>query len=325
MGLRGRKADPSWGGRAPQIVAEFLAGATLQSLGTAHGVTREYIRQILKKRGISALSTTQPCRWPRCKRRARRAAAVALCALHDGHARLMGEASARLAERNSEIGVEWRRIPGLGNYEVSSDGRIWNVRFSKLLSPSAMPDWYPRVTLGRKSKAVHQLVMLAFAGPCPKGMNINHRDGIKGNNRLENLEYVTPKENFQHSVDIGLRPLVFFSRQRKLSPDDVLTIRSRRAAGIPLSTLAREYGIGYNWASCVARGYKQAKKRSGGVRRVVTAHKFINGVECKPCTKCRHDLPLAAFTRDSQKRDGLRSDCRACGSTRRSNEQRAAA
>lgn len=47
---------------------------------------------------------------------------------------------------------------------------------------------------------VHRLVADAFMGPCAKGYEVNHKDGVKDNNRPENLEYVTHKENIEHAL-----------------------------------------------------------------------------------------------------------------------------
>jgi transcriptional regulator with XRE-family HTH domain len=54
------------------------------------------------------------------------------------------------------------------------------------------------------NKSIHSLVMAAFIGPRPPGLVINHKNGIKTDNRLENLEYVTQAQNDQHSRDTGL-------------------------------------------------------------------------------------------------------------------------
>ena len=57
----------------------------------------------------------------------------------------------------------------------------------------------------KTNQLVHRLVLLAFIGEHPEGKNIvNHKDGDKTNNSLENLEWVTSQENTQHAVDTGL-------------------------------------------------------------------------------------------------------------------------
>jgi hypothetical protein len=61
---------------------------------------------------------------------------------------------------------------------------------------------YPKVIFSihraRKQISVHRLVVEAFIGSIPKGMHVNHKNGVKNDNRLQNLEIVTPAENVRH-------------------------------------------------------------------------------------------------------------------------------
>lgn len=74
------------------------------------------------------------------------------------------------------------------------------------------PKGYFKVDLYKKSKksnkrrnvSVHTLVTEAFLGKRPKHLNVNHKDGIKTNNYISNLEYVTPMENVHHAIRLGL-------------------------------------------------------------------------------------------------------------------------
>ncbi len=52
---------------------------------------------------------------------------------------------------------------------------------------------------------VHRVVAETFFGPCPKGLQVNHKNGNKDDHRIENLEYITAKENIIHSVENNLR------------------------------------------------------------------------------------------------------------------------
>lgn len=108
---------------------------------------------------------------------------------------------------------EWRLFFN-GLYEVSNFGNVRravdgiNTKAGQLKKPSI--NTYGYLIIGaydsgkRKNIFVHRAVMDAFVGPCPKGMAVNHKDGNKLNNHLDNLEYVTPKENMIHAAEHGL-------------------------------------------------------------------------------------------------------------------------
>lgn len=93
---------------------------------------------------------------------------------------------------------------------------------------------------------VHRLVMVAFAGHPPLGKQVNHKDGNPSNNRLVNLEYVTPSENTRHAIRMGLRKVTNQGERHyavKLTDGDVSRIMRRASAGETFSLLAREYGV----------------------------------------------------------------------------------
>lgn len=121
--------------------------------------------------------------------------------------------------------IEWRPVKGYkGLYEVSNYGQVRSVprayitklgvkRFLKstVLKPSLDGGGYPKVNLYKKGKvkniAVHRLVAIVFI-PRIKGKNIvNHKNGIKTDNRVENLEWVTDSENKIHALNLGLTKL----------------------------------------------------------------------------------------------------------------------
>ena len=97
------------------------------------------------------------------------------------------------------------------NLYVSKDGVVCKLvgRWSdgsKYLELASVHDnhGYERIKTGACNRPVHCLVWEAFVGEIPNGMQINHIDGDKHNNTLENLELVTPKENIQHAWKTGL-------------------------------------------------------------------------------------------------------------------------
>lgn len=95
---------------------------------------------------------------------------------------------------------EWRYITGYyGVYMVSNTGKVRSIY--RELKPSYNQKGYLGITLSndgkRKRLAVHRLVLQAFK-PFDNKLDVNHINGIKDDNRLENLESCTRKENIQH-------------------------------------------------------------------------------------------------------------------------------
>jgi len=103
---------------------------------------------------------------------------------------------------------EWRAIPGAEGYEVSSIGEVRSIprikrhsryglaRYAgRMLRPAPNADGYPRVNIGGKHCFVHVLVLRAFVGECPPGMQACHSDGNRANPSLDNLRWDTPKAN----------------------------------------------------------------------------------------------------------------------------------
>ena len=108
----------------------------------------------------------------------------------------------------------WKDIQGYeGIYQVSSHGRVKSLNYNKtglegILNPNNNGKGYLQVylTKNKKSKKVliHRLVAQAFLyKPIDKNY-VNHKDGNKSNNNVNNLEWCTRSENQQHAFDTGL-------------------------------------------------------------------------------------------------------------------------
>lgn len=101
-----------------------------------------------------------------------------------------------------------------------------------------------------KTKVVsgaHRLVWVRLHGPIPLGMTINHRNGVKDDNRPENLELATMSEQRRHALDVlnarRHRPIGSAHPKTKLSEADVLSIRSMRESGERVIDIAARFGM----------------------------------------------------------------------------------
>lgn len=99
---------------------------------------------------------------------------------------------------------QWKDIPGyVGRYQVSDQGRVRGAR--GVLKPGACRGYLIVHLWPKGTVAVHRLVASAFVDGHSPGLEVNHKDGDKHNNRAANLEWVTKAQNQMHAVAIGLR------------------------------------------------------------------------------------------------------------------------
>lgn len=133
------------------------------------------------------------------------------------------------------------------NYYITDDGRVWSERTQKYLSPQYDKNGYVKVqmrSIDNKSHrySIHRLVLENFK-PIDgmENLQVNHIDGDKLNNNLNNLEWTTCKENIKHAIDNNLRAKI--NGASKLSPEEVIEIYRRATNGERNIALAKEFNI----------------------------------------------------------------------------------
>lgn len=141
----------------------------------------------------------------------------------------------------------WAEIPGHEGREVSSLGRVRALKNGavRMQSPTVKSDsGYVCVSLGRnRLRYVHRLVLEAFIGPCPDGMQACHGNGIRSDNRLENLRWDTSQANHDDKADHGTVAKGSALPQAKLTEVGVAVIKDRLSKGDTQVSLASRFGV----------------------------------------------------------------------------------
>lgn len=112
----------------------------------------------------------------------------------------------------------WKDIKDFeGLYQISNFGKVKNSRTNRILKNKKDKDGYLYVILSKKSKIkalkIHRLVGIAFISNIKNKPQINHIDGDKTNNNINNLEWCTHEENMKHAWENNLIPIVGKKRQ----------------------------------------------------------------------------------------------------------------
>lgn len=153
-----------------------------------------------------------------------------------------------MAEAHST--VEYREIPEFPGYRVGDDGSVWrrwvNCWWGRKLTdkwrqmkPSLNEKGYPYLNLvppeggSYRTFRVHRLVLTAFVGPCPEGMECRHLNGVRSDCRLSNLAWGTREENVE-------------DRRIHANHGPRVRLYLHEGQSLPLKQWALKFGIGYS-------------------------------------------------------------------------------
>ena len=151
-------------------------------------------------------------------------------------------------------------IEGFPDYRITATGRVFSRKLSMFreLKPTLNKgDVYPIVYLwrgrgrGGVKIRIHILVATHFICARPLGLEVNHKDGNKQNNHVENLEWVTRRENVNHAWQSFLKPTEkqrqcgrdHGLKNRKLTTEQASEIRYKKINKSTMGALAKEYGV----------------------------------------------------------------------------------
>lgn len=137
----------------------------------------------------------------------------------------------------------WKEITSTG-YEVSNLGRI--RRGTRILAGSYHSDGYTFATISGKQIPIHRFVANAFIPNPENKPEINHKDGNKKNNCVDNLEWVTRSENQKHAVDSHLQPKGLSTYTGKFTEEERQEIKDLWNSGqYSRRELAKKYGVSH--------------------------------------------------------------------------------
>ena len=154
---------------------------------------------------------------------------------------------------------EWREISKFPNYLVSNYGRVKNYTSGKILKASFTGAGYSSVGLyddfGCHTTYIHHLVADAFINKSRFGLEINHIDGDKTNNDVDNLEIVTGSENKRHAYKNQLRtPPIAAQRVRLIETGEEFD--SMTLAGMRVNANRGSISNVVNGKSKTAKGFR---------------------------------------------------------------------
>lgn len=156
---------------------------------------------------------------------------------------------------------------------IDSLGRVWRLmrrdthnglkRIFPMRVELKMKDGYLKISGGENSHSItalaHRLVWMYFYGRIPKGLEINHKNGIKNDNRPENLELVTPRGNMEHASEVlgklkGRLIIGEMNPSGKLKNNDVVSIKKMLREGRKYSEIASMFGVSKSCIYQINRG-----------------------------------------------------------------------
>lgn len=121
-------------------------------------------------------------------------------------------------------------IANYPDYAITKDGKIWSNKTGRWLKPSLVCGYF-NVILCKNGKhcgcSIHRLILESFVGQCPPGMQCRHLNGVRTDNRLENLKWGTRSENQQDAVKHGTHAGLRCGEKHngvKLTEKDVKTV-----------------------------------------------------------------------------------------------------
>ncbi len=145
------------------------------------------------------------------------------------------------------------------NYWVSTCGNVYNMQRGNLLQGSSnrVTGYYVyKITINgiKKTRLIHRLVAETFIPNPENKKEVNHLDGNKYNNRLDNLEWATPSENQHHAFKLGLNHSNRKTSGIKMNPELIFEIKKLHKEGVNLVQISKRYNVTRGCISDIIHG-----------------------------------------------------------------------
>lgn len=138
----------------------------------------------------------------------------------------------------------------IGNYIVHSDGKVWSKSWNRFMNPQIHIKGYHRLGINKKKILLHRLIAQSFIPNPDNLLQINHKNGNKLDNRVENLEWCDQSHNMRHAFLTGL------NKSQKLTECEVKKIKYQ-SKDLTHKEIAKIYNVSRSHISSI----KQNKSR----------------------------------------------------------------
>lgn len=158
----------------------------------------------------------------------------------------------------------WVDCPNIEDVKISNFGRFVRNSNQSLISGYQTTGGYMTVDFSKQGVySVHRLVAETFLENPENKPEVNHIDGVKTNNAVSNLEWVTSSENIRHSIEIGIR--TFKSGQdhsrTALTTEQIVLIDKLHSNGETYKEISEKFGVNRQTVSRHVKKYRRDTER----------------------------------------------------------------